>query len=102
MNVHELVWVSSCQHYEHQHPSLISSLCWLIVFLSLASSLSLVLSIPPSIPTALWVLLMHFSGWVLDLISRDLQIGQTQQGGPCFYNERADKEIMTSYQGEGP
>lgn len=52
---------------------------------------SLVVCITPSIPVALWVPLMLLSSWVLDLISRDLPTEEAQQGGPCFYNERADK-----------
>lgn len=52
---------------------------------------SLVVCITPSIPVALWVPLMLLPSWVLDLISRDLPTEEAQQGGPCFYNERADK-----------
>lgn len=59
------------------------------LLLHLFLSSSLYNSLHPGGP--LWVSLMLLSSWVLDLISRDLPTEEAQQGGPCFYNERADK-----------
>ena len=82
--------LSCCQQYEYQDTDCLALLVYSISLFCLFL-FSVVVCITPSIPVALWVLLMLLSSWVLDLISRDLPTEEAQQGSPCFDNERADK-----------